>query len=410
MTHAASEINPLEGFVPAPVVATRAQAAAPPRDGISLAQFRAFLDRHHAQLVWKSTRQAVDDVIRPATAESRCSYLDLLRANEAVASSSSRASPEKRAAPIIGPATVVVSHAWDAPFENLVFALEARLGGEEPGRCFVWLDALCVTQHSLQCAAAGCGCGATWDGPGAEWCAAGALREFIAGAGRLVLVLDPWDSPLVLGRTWCLWVRLVMPTSPRTLLLLPLVPVILQAAHTRRTPLPAREQEALCAIQARAAFDVAMSPHLEADFAKAVKRGELDTVLKAIAGADLAASESTDREAVLAAAEAASRRPAPGPGGAGSSPEEAGAALPAGGGPLAKASAAVRHHLRSWLFARALAVLDALSSAERAASPLGPRLVAELRAHGRAEEAEAVLREYLPATYREAARDESARR
>lgn len=200
------EKNPLEGFSVAPVL-TKDEAARLPRDGLSLAQLIAFRERHHAQLVWKTTRQAVDEVVRPATRESRCSYADLLRANESVVSVRSvptafGATAAAAAPPVVGPATVVVSHAWDSSFENLVFALEARYRADA-SRCFVWLDALCVTQHSSECAASGCTCGADWEPPGR----ASDVRAVIADAGRLAVVLEPCDKPALLQRTWCLWVR-----------------------------------------------------------------------------------------------------------------------------------------------------------------------------------------------------------
>lgn len=122
-------------------------------------------------------------------------------------------------------------------------------------------------------------------------------------------------------------------------------------------------------MESRATVQVAMSPHVEAAFAKAVSKGDLEPILDAIAAAGFQASAATrtsDRAAVLAAV-----------------------------GDPAAASAAVRAQLRAWVFSRALAQFDALPPAERGVAPLGAQLAAQLKAHGRFDDAEAVLREQL---------------
>lgn len=73
------------------------------------------------------TRDVVRDIIKPATAETRCRYTDLLKRSEAYAP---------------GPATVFCSHAWSATWGDIVAAISC---GAHRDR-MVWLDVFSVRQ------------------------------------------------------------------------------------------------------------------------------------------------------------------------------------------------------------------------------------------------------------------------
>jgi hypothetical protein len=122
---AADEAQPPPACVDAPV----------PQLGVSLAAVRAFAAAHAGRsfspareegadaraLPFEelSTAQVVLRVVKPATADARCSYAELLLTQGA---------RDAAGLPHVGAATVFVSHAWAYSFADLLAALESRFG------------------------------------------------------------------------------------------------------------------------------------------------------------------------------------------------------------------------------------------------------------------------------------------
>jgi hypothetical protein len=196
-----------------------------PREGLSIAALRAFAEQHmgavceptEAERAFAererkpvpkalpfaalSTAQVVSRVIKPATAHTHGSYAELLRGK---ADASGR--------PYVASATVFVSHAWDNAFDDLQDALMERFGADED--VYLWNGAghlqarlppcMCADASSLllradifvgnQHAAATL--------PQDWW--ATAFASAVGEIGHTVLVLQPWDKPLPLTRSWCL--------------------------------------------------------------------------------------------------------------------------------------------------------------------------------------------------------------
>ncbi len=91
-----------------------------------------------------------------------------------------------------------MSHAWAYPFVDLLAALEAR--PEEGTPPYYWLDMLTCNQHAPLA-----------DVPSDWW--SNAFRDSVASIGLTVLILQPWNAPMPLTRSWCL-VRAAPPVLP----------------------------------------------------------------------------------------------------------------------------------------------------------------------------------------------------
>eukprot|EP00300_Choanocystis_sp_HF-7_P016730 c19518_g1_i2.p1 GENE.c19518_g1_i2~~c19518_g1_i2.p1 ORF type:complete len:457 (-),score=65.86 c19518_g1_i2:77-1447(-) len=109
------------------------------------------------------------------------SYCEMLH-KEDISASAPRLSRVARA-------TVFISHAWQYRFVDLVSALRHYFGKTHELRTVViWLDVLSHNQHM----------GLDFD----EWC--DGFFAAIEGFSRTVMVLNPWDNPITLNRSWCL--------------------------------------------------------------------------------------------------------------------------------------------------------------------------------------------------------------
>lgn len=86
--------------------------------------------------------------------------------------------------PSVGRANIFVSHAQSRPFEKLIEALMAFKSSEKP--MFFWIDMMCIRQNDVSSDILNIG-------------------RVINTMRELVLVLDPWDRPVSLGRVWCLF-------------------------------------------------------------------------------------------------------------------------------------------------------------------------------------------------------------
>ncbi len=158
--------------------------------------------------------------IVPKTLEGRCSFLDLLLAADPVdhpslprhlgaqpsvdatlgkasppsQNGASLVSPSSVVGPVVGPATVFVSHAWKCVFSEVVEALvgfNKQQQARGRGRQRFWFDTVCNNQHGTQQR------GFDW------WCRV--FRESTRSIGTVVFVMTPWDDPVPLQRAWCLF-------------------------------------------------------------------------------------------------------------------------------------------------------------------------------------------------------------
>lgn len=96
---------------------------------------------------------------------------------------------DKNGKPLVGEATVFVSHAWKLPFADIVAQLslyEAR----HPGTYF-WFDLFTNNQHTAVSL------------PQDWW--ATTFKEAIRKIGAVVLMFTPWEKPTITTRCWCLW-------------------------------------------------------------------------------------------------------------------------------------------------------------------------------------------------------------
>ena len=97
----------------------------------------------------------------------------------------------------VGRARIFVSHAWKYRFADVLTALEAHVArlkaaADYDGReIYLWFDICTVNQHT--------GVGASGD----DW--ASTFKTAVGAIAHTCLVLSPWDDPVVLTRSWCLW-------------------------------------------------------------------------------------------------------------------------------------------------------------------------------------------------------------
>ncbi|KAK3288827.1 hypothetical protein CYMTET_3707 [Cymbomonas tetramitiformis] len=146
-----------------------------PTLGIPLAELRDFIQQYQ-QCVQYTTAEVCEKIVKLATAEIKCSYVELLR------------DKGRR----LGPATVFVSHAWRylfSEFTETVLALEHT--EEQPEDIFLWIDVFCVNQHK------------TAERDFAWWSTT--FREAVRDIGHTLVVLLPFSHPVPLARAWCLF-------------------------------------------------------------------------------------------------------------------------------------------------------------------------------------------------------------
>eukprot|EP00808_Paulinella_micropora_P012425 g50210.t1 len=151
---------------PAPHEAKDASSSIP-RRGVSVSLLR---------------HDVVRELVKPATANQKCSYVELLARSQ---------DPQERAS--VATATVFLSHAWKYSFKNVVEAITAHWPdkGDLRSRTFLWFDIFTVNQHE------------TAKVDQNFWF--NAFRENVKDIGHTVLILSPWRNPLPLTRSWCLW-------------------------------------------------------------------------------------------------------------------------------------------------------------------------------------------------------------
>lgn len=160
--------------------------------GVRLSTLRAVLASAQASIdsPRPTTAEVLSHFVLPATTGARCSFAQQLLATQR---ETRRTHP--RAPPMVGIASMRVSHAWDEPFADLVDALESFLKREpEHAQACFWVDVLSVDFHSSSLH--------DTSDPTA-W--ALELRRQIAACTHLCVIATPWPTPTFLSRRWCLW-------------------------------------------------------------------------------------------------------------------------------------------------------------------------------------------------------------
>ena len=92
--------------------------------------------------------------------------------------------------PLTAPATVFVSHAWRYNFYSVVVDVMEQFAAEHPDAYF-WFDLFTNDQNDVS-------------EKDFEWFCK-KFRGSIKKIGHLLLVLSPWDKPIPIGRSWCLY-------------------------------------------------------------------------------------------------------------------------------------------------------------------------------------------------------------
>ena len=96
--------------------------------------------------------------------------------------------------------THFVSHAHTMGWEETLSSLESyvsKLPPEEVATMYFWIDGFAIDQHECQYSPP------SIDDNSAAW--AQTFEKAIRDMGQVVMVLNPWNDPLVLSRLWCLW-------------------------------------------------------------------------------------------------------------------------------------------------------------------------------------------------------------
>eukprot|EP00928_Gymnodinium_smaydae_P063204 TRINITY_DN46868_c0_g1_i1.p1 TRINITY_DN46868_c0_g1~~TRINITY_DN46868_c0_g1_i1.p1 ORF type:complete len:619 (-),score=39.93 TRINITY_DN46868_c0_g1_i1:143-1999(-) len=173
--------------VPRQLVLDMGDAAEEPRMGrqrtnCGLAQFQRAVSCSLVELVgeelthYATTADCVSTVVKPASANLQCSYVQLLKH-----------SPDALLRKCVGPASAFVSHSWQNKYQLLCQALKQRYRLSPDAAFFFYLDIFAINQHAL-----------TDRGELDE------LETAIIRSGHVLLVATPWSAPVPLQRVWCL--------------------------------------------------------------------------------------------------------------------------------------------------------------------------------------------------------------
>eukprot|EP00505_MAST-04D_sp_SCG-Rhode-Island_P006188 Stramenopile-MAST_4_protein_6188 len=117
--------------------------------------------------VCMTTKDACEEIVKHDTLAARASYVDHLALTAA--------------------ATKFVSHAWKYTFRDIVTALETTMQTDD----VLWFDICTVNQHQSE----------TRD---FDWWQT-TFQGAVGNIGCTVLVLFPWEKPIPLTRSWCIW-------------------------------------------------------------------------------------------------------------------------------------------------------------------------------------------------------------
>eukprot|EP00808_Paulinella_micropora_P011235 g76372.t1 len=225
------------------------EASSPiPKLGVSVSLLLATNQRWEAAgclAAGATTGDVVRDLVKPATADQKCSYEELLARSQ---------DPQDRAG--VATATVFLSHAWKYTFKQVVEAIAAHWPDKDNVRSqtFLWFDIFTVNQHQ------------TFTVDPDFWFEA--FRENVRTIGRTVLILSPWRNPVPLTRSWCLW-------------------------------------EIFCTRLTKASFEICLSPTEVTDFEHALVK-DFKSILDSLSRIDVKKEEAfkkEDQEKILALVE-----------------------------------------------------------------------------------------------------------
>ena len=173
--------------------------------GVSIEFLHMFLQEHQHIYGFEyalTTRDVCERIIKPLTVNQQCAYFELYNRRR-----------DNNGKPLIGVANVYVSHAWSCKFIEPIDVMEEH--AKENPNTYFWLDLFVVSQHTSAVTP--------------QWLVS-SLRANIKTIGTVLAVMSPWDNPLPIKRTWCLWEMMTalsqegaklimrMPTDQRLLL------------------------------------------------------------------------------------------------------------------------------------------------------------------------------------------------
>jgi tetratricopeptide (TPR) repeat protein len=152
--------------------------------GVRLAFFDEFIQSNggRAAFVGKTTTDVNTSFLVPATAASKLSMCDQL--------------VSLGRCDVVGKATWFISHAWKFHFLDVFDSLLSYFcpnAGDDASSCqeIVWFDMFSNSQHD------------TGSKPFAWW--TGTFTNAIRDLQNVLMIMIPWDAPIPLSRTWCIF-------------------------------------------------------------------------------------------------------------------------------------------------------------------------------------------------------------
>jgi len=122
-----------------------------------------------------TTTDVCEIILKPIVRDEQCSYCEYLENHEQ--------------GHLVGTASVFISHAWKYTFVEVISALEYHFRNEP--NIFIWFDL--VSNNQIQA-----------PNLSFEWWS-NTFKSAIEDFGRVVLILSPFDKPIVLTRGWCIF-------------------------------------------------------------------------------------------------------------------------------------------------------------------------------------------------------------
>ncbi|OQR92370.1 hypothetical protein THRCLA_08723 [Thraustotheca clavata] len=145
--------------------------------GLTLGYFHCFIDIHGGRSAFQglTTAQVCFQFVVPFTTESRLSQVDhVLNTNDA---------------DCVKPATWYVSHAWSYIFLEVIESLDYFFADkDEP---VLWFCVFANNQHRAA------------EMPFTWWQTT--FRQSLEAIGNVLMILHPWDNPVTLTRSWCVF-------------------------------------------------------------------------------------------------------------------------------------------------------------------------------------------------------------
>ncbi|EQC30498.1 hypothetical protein SDRG_11814 [Saprolegnia diclina VS20] len=158
-----------------------ATPSAPPDRGLRLSYLRHFINEHggEAEFAGKTTAQVCFEFVVPLTKPSELSLVDHV-ANDPMTAS------------FVGPANWYVSHAWQYLFLETVDSLERFFADRDlSDDAVLWF---CVFNNNQHLASSY---------PFEYWSTT--FKDSLAAIGNMVMIMHPWNDPIVLRRSWCVF-------------------------------------------------------------------------------------------------------------------------------------------------------------------------------------------------------------